>query len=332
MDRLTIIGMGLIGTSFGLALKKARIQNLEIVGHDLEPTNSLKAQKRGALDRVERNIFSAINGAKIIVLAIPVLAIKEMMELIGPSIEEGTIVTDTGSTKLQVTKWADEILPSGVNFIGGHPMAGREISGPDGADENLFNGAVYAICPSPTAEKFAQKYVVDLAEAMGAKPYFVGPDEHDIYVAGISHLPFMLSIGLMNTTANNPAWREMSMLAASGYRDISRLASGDPIMHRDICLTNQEGIVYWIDETIKQLYEFRNNIRDNPNELELSFIRAWESRARWLAHKESGAAPGVEFPSSSDTMMSLLMGDKLATRLKELTEERARDQTKYHKG
>ena len=182
MDRLTIIGMGLIGTSFGLALKKARIQNLEIVGHDLEPTNSLKAQKRGALDRVERNIFSAINGAKIIVLAIPVLAIKEMMELIGPSIEEGTIVTDTGSTKLQVTKWADEILPSGVNFIGGHPMAGREISGPDGADENLFNGAVYAICPSPTAEKFAQKINADkvLVQKSGYFARSAKPNEKDL--------------------------------------------------------------------------------------------------------------------------------------------------------
>ena len=146
MDRLTIIGMGLIGTSFGLALKKAKVRNIEIVGHDLEPTNSLKAQKRGALDRVERNIFSAIAGAKVIVLAIPVMAIKEIMELIGPFIEKGTIVTDTGSTKLQVINWANEILPVGINFIGGHPMAGREISGPDGADENLFSGAVYAIC------------------------------------------------------------------------------------------------------------------------------------------------------------------------------------------
>jgi prephenate dehydrogenase len=324
VDRLTIIGMGLIGTSFGLALKKAKVRNLEIVGHDLEPTNSLKAQKRGALDRVERNIFSAIKGSKIIVLAIPVMAIKEMMELIGPYIEEGTIVTDTGSTKSQVINWADEILPDGVNFIGGHPMAGREISGPDGADENLFSGAIYAICPSPTAEKFAQKYVVDLAEAMGAIPYFVGADEHDVYVAGISHLPFMLSIGLMNTTAKNPAWREMSMLAASGYRD--------PIMHRDICLTNQEGIVYWIDEIIKQLYEFRNNIRDNPDGLELSFIQAWESRARWLAQKESGYSPREDLPSSSDTMMSMVMGDKIATRLQELTQEQARDQTKYRKG
>lgn len=332
MDRLTIIGMGLIGTSIGLALKRAKVQSLEIVGHDLEPTNSQKAQKRGALDRVERNIFSAIKGAKVVILAIPVMAIKEIMELIGPDLEEGTIVTDTGSTKNQIIKWASEILPKSINFIGGHPMAGREISGPDGADENLFDGAIYAIIPSPTAEPFAQKYVVKLAEAMGAKPYFVGADEHDIYVAGISHLPFMLSISLMNTTANNPAWREMSVLASSGYRDISRLASGDPIMHRDICLTNQDGIVYWIDETIKQLYAFRNDIRDNPDGLELTFIRAWESRARWLAGRESGDRPGVEIPSSTDTMMSMAMGDKLATRLKELTQDQIRDQTKYRKG
>ena len=103
-------------------------------------------------------------------------------------------------------------------------------------------------------------------------------------------------------------------------------------MHRDICLTNQEGIVYWIDEIIKQLYEFRNNIRDNPDGLELSFIQAWESRARWIAQKEEGNPSREDLPSSSDTMMSLMVGDKIATRLKELTQEQARDQTKYRRG
>jgi len=332
LERLAIIGLGLVGTSIGLALKKAKIPDLEIVGHDMEPTHSSTALRRGAVDKIHRNLFSAIEGAHSIILAVPVMAMKDVMTLIAPNLEPGTIITDTGSTKAQVIKWAEEILPAEVSFIGGHPMAGKEQSGPDAGDENLFQDAVYAICPSPTATTTAQTYVVSLAESVGSRPYFVGPEEHDSYVAAVSHLPFILSIGLVSSTTKSPGWREMSRMASTGYRDISRLASGDPIMHRDICITNAESIVYWVDEAIKQLYEFRNNIQEDPEALELAFIQAWEARARWLARKDSAEErPGDELPSSSTNMLAILAGDKVANRLQELTQTNKSDSSKYRK-
>ena len=149
MERITIIGTGLIGTSIGLALKKNGVKNLEIMGHDREPINTSAASKRGAVDKTSFNLPASVEGAKLVIIATPVLAIRDVLEIIGSELEPGTLVTDTGSTKMQVLEWAKELLPPEVHFVGGHPMAGKEQPGPEAADANLFEGAVYAICPDP---------------------------------------------------------------------------------------------------------------------------------------------------------------------------------------
>ena len=152
------------------------------------------------------------------------------------------------------------------------------------------------MCPAPGASKEAASSIAALAETVGATPYFVDAEEHDSYVAAVSHLPFILSTGLVGATARSPGWREMSRLATNGYRDITRLASGDPIMHRDICLTNKESIVHWIDECIKELYSIRNQINDDEKALEKTFISTWEARTRWLAGESGERRPGEEMP------------------------------------
>ena len=132
MDKITIIGTGLIGTSLGMALKKAQIK-AEIVGSDRDRGIANRAQKMGGADSTESNPIRAVKGAKVVVIATPIMTIEEIMKLIGPELDEGCVVTDTGSTKASVLKWAEEHLPSKVSFVGGHPMAGKEISGPDAA-------------------------------------------------------------------------------------------------------------------------------------------------------------------------------------------------------
>ena len=331
MERITIIGTGLIGTSLGLALKKAKMPNLEIVGHDKEPGNSSKAQRRGAIDKTHHNLISSIEGSRMVIIATPAMAIRETMGYIAPYLEKGALVTDTGSTKSDVLAWAEELLPPEVSFVGGHPMAGKEESGPDAADENLFEDAAYAICASPSARSDATKAVASLAESIGAVPYFINAGEHDSYVAAVSHLPFLLSATLMACTSKSASWRDMSRLASTGYRDMTRLASGDPIMHRDICVTNQEAVVYWLDEFIKELYELRNNVRDDPDSMERTLISAWETRARWLADKEANRRPGEELPKASESMMGLVMGENLARRWRELNQRGEKDETKYQK-
>ena len=332
MERVTIVGLGLIGTSLGLALRQTKTLRAEIVGHDAEPSHAARAQRRGAVSKTSYNLLDAVDGARLVILAVPVMAIREILDLIAPHLVPGCVVTDTGSTKAEVLNWAEATLAGrDISFVGGHPMAGKEESGPDAADPELFKGAAYAVCPAPSASEEATRAIVTMIEAVGAVPYFVNATEHDSYVAAVSHLPFLLSTALVASTTKSPAWREMSRLAATGYRDISRLAAGDPIMHRDICVTNSVGVVHWIDEFTKQLQAMRQWIQEDHDALELTLINAWEARARWLAGQDSGERPGTDIPKASESMMQFMMGDRLAQRWKDLSERSKNDPTKYQK-
>ena len=287
MDTITIIGTGLIGTSLGLAIKKVGIKNIEIVGTDLERYRANKAKSMKAVDRVENNMAAAVSNASMVFIATPVMAIKEVMEHIGPRLPrngERTIVSDTGGTKAKVLEWANEHLPKHVDFVGGHPLAGRETPGPDNADADMFNDRPYCIVPSPNASQKGVRTIVDLTSAMGAKPFFIDAQEHDSFVAAVSHLPFILSAALIGATSKSPQWGDISHLASSGFRDVTRLASGDSVMHRDVCLTNQEGITHWINELIAELERIKGIVgEDDPSQpLYDLFETAFEEREKWL--------------------------------------------------
>lgn len=317
MPKITIVGTGLIGTSMALALKKAQIKNLEIVGTDAEHTARAGAQKSGAFNSIENGLTRALRDADIIVLATPIMAMKEIMEIIASDLLEGCIVTDVGSSKQIVLDWADEILPRSVDFVGGHPMAGKETSGPKNADADLFRGKPYCIVPSVHANKQAVSTITSLAEAVGARPYFIGVGEHDSYVAAASHLPFIMSTALIGCTSKSANWEDIAQLASSGYHDVTRLASGDPIMHRDICLSNPEPIVSWIDAFIRELYEIRNMLNgedgvQDPEVIGAAFESASEARAMWLAGAVSAAArqraAAPDIPTFSESMGEMMVG------------------------
>jgi prephenate dehydrogenase len=330
MDKIGIIGLGLIGASIGLAIRQTQNKNIDVHGIDLEPSHVSTARKMGAIDREARTIPEVVRDADLVILAVPVLAMRDLFEFIGEFLKEGAIVTDTGGTKKEVVAWAEELLPPGVSFVGGHPMAGKETSGPRDADAAMLNGAVYAVCPAPSATEEAVQAVVSLVQAIGAKPYFVDAAEHDSYVAAVSHLPFMLSVSLVNATAKSVGWREMSRLAATGYRDISRLASGDPIMHRDVAVTNRESLVYWLDEFIKDLHRLRGMVLDDQAAFEQVLVEAWEARARWLIGREGDDGMGTEGLRSSDQFMGMLLGDTVAKRFRDMGQEK-QDPTIYRR-
>ncbi|MFQ5987652.1 MAG: prephenate dehydrogenase, partial [Dehalococcoidia bacterium] len=196
---------------------------------------------------------------------------------------------DTASTKAQVMGWAEEFLPSSVSFIGGHPMAGKEASGIEAADSALFAGCTYCLVPGRGATTEAINVVEGLVGQIGAEPIFLDASEHDSLVAAISHLPLLLSAALVSATTRSPSWPKMAKLAATGFRDLTRLASGNPEMSRDICLTNREPILHWIDEYIKELGEFRRLVGEGGQEMEQAFIRARQGRERWLGEIVEGA-------------------------------------------
>ena len=320
MAKIAIIGTGLIGTSLALALNDSQLKDLQVVGTDADRSARNRAEKRKAFHKVENQLFSAIDGADIVVLATPVMTMKEIMKLIASELPSGCVVTDVGSSKKVVLEWAQEILPDTVDFIGGHPMAGKEESGPDSAEPGLFQDKTYCVIPGMNASQQSVSEITTMIEAIGAVPYFIGVDEHDSFVAAASHLPFLLSTSLVACTSKSANWEDIAQLASSGYRDITRLASGDAVMHRDICLTNNQPIISWIDAFIKELYEFRNILADesgpDSDKVKKVFDDVAGARAQWLAGEATVKArlankQREEMPTFAESMGEMLMGRKL---------------------
>jgi prephenate dehydrogenase len=292
MQRVVIVGLGLIGGSIGIGLKrwsaeqaKGGSEPLQIVGFDTDLEQQSYAKKLNAVDKTEWRLPNAVQGADVVVLCTPVRAMKELLSDIAPHLKEGAVVTDVGSSKGDVVAWADEILPATVSFVGGHPMAGKSMS-IEGADGDLFKGATWCVTPSVKATDSAVRNVLGMITALGAESYFVDPQEHDAYVAGISHLPFVLSATLMNTLSSDSSWKDMKSLTAGGFRDMTRLAQGSAAMHRDILITNAEAVTRWIDQFSAELASLRALIADDSAEdrekvLTDYFERARDKRAEW---------------------------------------------------
>lgn len=261
MQHVTIIGLGLIGGSIGLGLRRWSSANngaLRVVGFDEDIDKQTKAKGIGAVDSAEWSLARALSDADIVIVATPVGTMPTVFQDIGPHLKSGAVVTDTGSTKADVLEWAKS-LPSHVDFVGSHPMAGKSGS-LDAADADLFRGATWVVCPSVTAAESSVRTVLGIIAAVEAEAFFVDPTEHDSYVAGISHLPFVVAASLMEAVANDAAWRDMKTLSASGLRDTTRLALGSPQMHRDILLSNRASVSRWIDSFTTTLQTLKHEL------------------------------------------------------------------------
>ena len=287
MERIAIIGLGLIGGSLALALRKAGAKGTEIVGFSRSRETVARAKEFGVIDEAAGDMASAVVGADMVIIATPVMTIKEVLGSIAEHLPSGCVVTDTGSTKAKIMQWAEEYLPPEVSFIGGHPMAGKETSGVDEADADLFRGCVYCLTPAPCATPQAVQLLRRMVKSIGARPLFIDAEVHDNLVAGVSHLPMLLSAAFVTATTESQSWPEMSKLAAGGYRDFSRLASGSPEMNRDICFTNREKIIYWIDCYIEELKKYRRLVAEGDGELSEVLDQAREARGKWLQGGES---------------------------------------------
>jgi prephenate dehydrogenase len=294
MQRISIIGLGLIGSSVGLGLRRGPDggkpgASLTVSGYDVEASHQDFAREINAIDRAEPNFASAVTGADLIVVATPVQTVLEVFRTIAEHGKPNVIVTDTCSTKAAVMNWASEILPDWVHFIGGHPMAGKTES-VEGADADLFTNAIWCLSPRPQTAAEGLQTVLGVVEQLGAEPLLIDPSEHDSYVAGISHLPFLLSIALTRAADRHPARRDLQRLSAGGFRDASRLALGSPRMYRDICATNSDNIVRWMDATIDELQHLRRLIDSGTDEtldwLQTEFAEARASRSQWLVPED----------------------------------------------
>lgn len=311
--RITIVGLGLIGGSIGLALRQSG-NGYEVVGHDREHAVAGQARKRGAVSKAEWNLISACEEADLIIIATPVMAIKETLTAIAPYLKPGCLITDTASIKGPVMAWAQEILPDTVHFVGGNPIISQEANagaspptGIEGARPDLFQGGLYCLIPLPEAAPQAVQLATDLVHLLGASPFFLDAAEHDGLVAGVDHLPFVLSAALLGTTVTSPAWREMRKLAGDAFQSATHFSSGDAATYRDACLTNGENIVRWIDACLAKLKELREVIAAQEAEkLEKTFEEDMSARDKWLRDKAEGRWELAEEPSTSIPRQSLM--------------------------
>ncbi len=279
--RVAILGLGLIGGSLALALRADGLADT-VVGYDAAPAHADEALAHGLVTAVAPTPQTAVARADLVVFAVPVLAIQPLMRAVAPVLAPDVIVTDVGSVKAPVVAWAEATLPQSGRFVGGHPMAGRERSGPGAAEATLFRGARWPLTPTSATEPAPLARVRALVVALGAEPLTLAPDEHDRLVAGASHLPLLAATALMRTLADSPDWTGVARLAAGGFRDTTRVAAGDPTMARDICLANRDAILARLDAYLDTLSQLRAAVdaQDGPALADI-FAAAKAARDAW---------------------------------------------------
>lgn len=266
--KVSIIGVGLIGGSFGLALKKKRLVG-QVVGIGRHIHKLKEAKRLGAIDSYTTDFARGVKDSDIVMVAAPVGKIPLIVKRILPHLKEGCIITDVGSTKEKVVKKVHEILlkSSGkgrrpkVSFIGGHPMAGSEKQGVRNARADIFSGTTCVLTPADRNGRKAAKVIRDLWKRMGARILLLKPEEHDYLVAYTSHLPHVLASILANLMGRvckeDP---RASRAIAGSISDMTRIAASNPEMWIDICLSNNKAISESINVMIKHLEKFKKSI------------------------------------------------------------------------
>ena len=277
--KITIIGVGLIGGSLGLALKENR-PNFKIIGVDKQEVIE-KAIARGAINEGTISLEEGIKEADVVIIATPVKTILNLLPQINPFLKKGCLVTDTGSTKQKIVQRANKALSKDIFFIGGHPMSGSEKYGIDSADPHLFQDKTYILTPTKRNNLVAFEKIFLLIEVIGAKRLILDPLEHDRIVGAVSHLPQIIAVSLINTIGklalqgnNNNYFKAIG----DGFRDMTRIASSPYKMWEDICETNQENILEMIREFRNYLGVIEGKLKNNPYSLKKEFQKASKLR------------------------------------------------------
>jgi len=287
-SRVAIIGTGLIGASIGLALRR-RQPNAEVIGADAAAGTVDKALRRGALTRTA-SIPEAMAAADLVVLAPPLDALPSLLDLAAEHARPGAVVTDVGSVKGAVLDHALR-LTAPLRFVGGHPMAGAAVGGPENADPLLFENAVWVLCPPPDTGDLATyaPEVLALVEATGARPVVMDAARHDVVAATISHLPQLLAVALVETAAETGD--DALGLAAGGFRDMTRIAGSPFSMWGPILRDNRAAVDAVIDSFSARLNAVRQSVDADPEALAAAFERAGRTRAAMPTSSKGFLAP-----------------------------------------
>lgn len=260
IKRLAVIGAGLIGGSFALALREAGVVE-KIIGIDSDPSNLELALSLGLVDEICEDARQGVSCADVVFISVPVCSISSVLRLIAPALPSGCIITDGGSVKAAIVRECDALVPAGCSFVGGHPIAGTEHSGASAAFAGLYRGKRCVLTPGATSDAKALETVAGLWSAAGAEVCKMEAGHHDRIFAEISHLPHAIAYTLVHAVGTADVEGENVLsYTAGGFRDFTRIASSDPAMWRDISLMNRDALLASIDGFSASLAELRRRI------------------------------------------------------------------------
>ena len=290
-QQLGVIGCGLMGGSFALALKRGGLVR-RVVGYSKSPSTTEKAKKLGVIDDIAESALQAVTGADIVLLAVPVAATETTFKAIRHLIGPGVLLMDVGSTKREVVDAARRVLKDRIaSFVPAHPIAGKEVAGIANADASLYNGRQVILTPLKQTQPELIQKATDVWSALGAQVLRMTAENQDAAFAAVSHLPHLLAFAYFSSIVNQPAGRDFLSLAGPGFRDFTRIAASDPSVWRDILLSNRE-------EILRQSLRFRHTLDaiehvmrgGNAEALEGLVRKASDARGDWQmnAQKQSG--------------------------------------------
>lgn len=279
IDRLAIIGVGLIGSSLSLALKQIGVVG-EVVGYGRNHANLIKAVELGVLDRFEASIAATVEDADIVVVAVPLGAMSAVFSEIAGNVRKDAVITDVGSSKGSVVKAAMAALGDDfIRFVPGHPIAGTEKSGVEAGFASLYQGRRIILTPLPQTAPEATARIDVMWRDCGASIEYLDIEHHDKVLAATSHLPHMLAFALVHHLSNLNDHEEIFRYAAGGFRDFTRIASSDPVMWRDVCIANGDALIDLIEQYQDELNRVTLAIREgDAEELLRLFSRAKSER------------------------------------------------------
>ena len=299
--QITLIGLGRIGTSLGLALKrKADVANLKIVGHDIELQATKLAQSKGAIDVAEWNLPSACEAADVIYLCVPLSGLRKAMEEVAPHAKPGCVITDTAPLKSPLIEWAATIMPEDRYYIGGSPILNPEYLHDGGPDPraDLFDKGLWALVPDANASPEALKLINDLARLVGATPFFVGAFELDALMAATHTLPALSAAALMKVVTASPDWPDSRKLADRAFATATAPASlGSPAAVRAEALLNSANVLRLLDGLIEQLTTLRKAVASSDQaSLDSTLTEAVIARDAWLTKRRAANWEADELP------------------------------------
>jgi len=327
--QITIVGLGQIGSSIGLALKAHEV-NLRRVGHDKDPQAAKESQRMGAVDDVKYNLPASIREAKIVILALPLAEIRETFRVIGPDLQDGTLVLDTAPAKATVAAWAKELLPPGRHYIGLTPAINPEYLhgtefGVKAARADLFDKGLMAVNTPAGTPGNVFNLTMDLVNLLGAMPLLMDTAEADGIFSAMHILPQLAASALLETTVDRPGWQEARKLAGRPYAAVTAGAAyhDDVLSLGESALENRENVVRVLNAYIASLI----NLRDEIDEQDRQAVRArlndaWEGRLRWLDERAAadwlkGEAPQADAPSFSERVNQMFFGGLATDRQKQ---------------